>query len=120
MSNTTFARSPAPTGCPWGNIDEAAEIAPGWWSVNTPSHGGFVLSAERLAAIPAAHLAASFGRQGERGYFEEDCDWCIVAEAFPEEWRAFVVEKLRRPELVDVAPKMFKAWIAPKIARAAR
>lgn len=110
-----FPRTPAPTSCPWGNIGCAAEIAPGWWSITTPSHGGFVLSVERLAAIPAEHLAASFGSQGVLGYFEENCDWSIVAVAFPQEWQAFVVGRLREPDLVDVAPRAFETWILPKI-----
>jgi hypothetical protein len=109
-----FPRTPVPTSCPWGNIECAAEIAPGWWSVTTASHGGFVLSTERLAAMPPEHLSRTFGSQGLFGYFEENCDWSIVAIAFPEEWRAFVVDRLREPDLVDVAPRLFEMWILPE------
>jgi hypothetical protein len=113
-----FLRTPAPTSCPWGDIKCAAEIAPGWWSVIAARHGGFVLSVERLAAIPLEHLSASLGGQGLFGYFEEDCDWSIVAVAFPEEWRTFVIDRLHEPDLVDVAPRMFEAWVVPRMGGA--
>jgi len=77
-----------------------------------------VLSLERLAAIPLEHRSASFGSQGLLGYFEEDCDWSIVAVAFPDEWRTFVTDRLRQPDLVDVAARLFEAWVVPKILTA--
>lgn len=112
-----FPHCPAPTSCPWGVIEHAAEIAPGWWSVTTSRHGGFVLSLERLATIPLEHRSASLGSHGLFGYFEEDRDWSIVAVAFPEEWRAFVVDRLCEPDLVDVASRVFEAWVLPDIER---
>ena len=52
----------------------------------------------------------SFNGRGKAGWFEEDCDWCMVALAFPE---AFP------PEAAKVVSDTFNAWIAPKLAKAA-
>lgn len=80
-------------GTPWGRADYVKEIAPGLVLVGTPSHGGFWLAPERLAAMPA-ELAAivpfverSVGRvAGPHAgrWYEEDCDAALVVLAFPE------------------------------------
>jgi hypothetical protein len=99
-----FQSTPRPTHTPWGNADEAEQIAPGIWRVSTPSHGGFILSAERRAAMPA-YLRAIPTFAGGPNY-EEDCDWSIVAMSFPEEFS----------HAVRVAAiRTFNGWIAPKI-----
>lgn len=69
---------------PWGPAQIAKEIAPGITSVSTASHGGFILSPERLAALPQP-LRAIKPWAGE-GYYEEDCDWAIVVAGF---WQYF-------------------------------
>ena len=84
----TYKPTPAPTHTPWGRPDQLREVAPGWWSVSTPSHGGFILSAERVADIPQPHIERSFNGQGAHGIFEEDCDWCIPVLAFRDEFIA--------------------------------
>lgn len=76
---TRFLPSPRPSHSPWGTIDHADQIVPGVWSVGTPSHGGFLLSPERQAAMPAAAR-----RKGPA--YEEDVDWCLVALAFADEF----------------------------------
>lgn len=73
---------------PWGAADTATTHAEGIVSYSTPSHGGFHLSPERLTAIPAEVLICTFNQQGERGWFEEDEDWALVAAAFPEAFTA--------------------------------
>jgi hypothetical protein len=66
---------------PWGPADSVTNIAPGIVSVGTPGHGGLTLSRERRAAIPKPL------RDVAGTWFEEDCEWWIVAmhhpEAFP-------------------------------------
>lgn len=62
---------------PWGTIDHARDIAPGIVEVATPSHGGIKLDRYRNREVPAAAR-----RKG--GWYEEDCDWSIVALCFPE------------------------------------
>ena len=83
---TTFSNSPKPTSSPWGHIQGAKEIFPGVWNVSTPGHGGLILSAERMAAMPAALKCNVYGRGNA---FEEDCEWALVAAAFPEEFAGY-------------------------------
>ena len=49
-----FASTPAPVHTLWDTPDMATQRLPGIWWVKTPSHGGFVLSDERQAAMPEA------------------------------------------------------------------
>src|SRR6188474_2635454 len=78
-----FQRSARPTHSPWGAVDHATEFAPGIWHVETASHGGIYLSAERRAAFPDNLWGAgAFEDQRRSGWFEEDCDWCLVYLAF--------------------------------------
>lgn len=116
----TYEPTNPPSSSPWGKPDYIEQIAPGWWSVGTPGHGGYVLSAARTRDIPEAHLDASFNRQGHRGYFEEDCDWCIPALAFPEEFRAWAQRKGKDGDkYLDAAIQTFNQWIANKLEQAA-
>src|SRR5690606_28528957 len=62
---------------PSGVADYAREFAEGIVFYGTPSHGGFKLSAERLARMHPA-------LREKGGWFEEDCAWAKVAFAFPE------------------------------------
>jgi hypothetical protein len=91
---------------PWGAADYVKPIAPGIEFVGTPSHGGYHLSRENVLAMPAAWRAASFNGQGERGWFEEDCDWCMVALTFPQHFPA---------DALEAARKIFDGWIAKKL-----
>lgn len=85
-----FAPTVRPTRSPWGTPDDTHEIAPGLWSVGTPSHGGFLISAERRAAMPA-HLRDVPTFAGGNAY-EEDCDVALVIVAFPENFTQHHVE----------------------------
>jgi hypothetical protein len=69
---------------PWGRADNPIEGARGIALVSTPGHGGFRLSDERQAALPEPFR--SFVPFAGPGWYEEDCDWCIVVLAFPEEF----------------------------------
>ncbi len=66
---------------PWGPVQHQRIIAPGITQVSTAGHGGILLSPERQNAMPAAlrRLHASY---------EEDCEWALVALAFPDEFEA--------------------------------
>lgn len=78
---TRFSKTPRPKHCPWGQIDHADQLVPGVWSIGTPSHGGFLLSPERQAAMP--EIARRSG-----AVYEEDADWSLVALAFADEFSA--------------------------------
>lgn len=69
---------------PWGRAETVEEIAPGITYVSTPSHGGFLLSPERNAEIPADVKASTWRALGEGGWYEEDCDAAIVVAQWPE------------------------------------
>ena len=66
---------------PWGQAHSSRTYAAGVIHHDTSSHGGFELSADRQAEMPAA-LRNIHPFAGD-GWYEEDCDWCIVALAFP-------------------------------------
>ena len=61
---------------PWGTSQGATVYAEGVICHTTAGHGGFHLSPERNAQIHPALRAAD-------GFYEEDCCWAAVAQAFP-------------------------------------
>lgn len=71
------------TSSPWGAPDLVEQLAMGIFDVVTPSHGGFYLEPDVNAQVPAAWRAASFNRQAEHGWYEEDCDAVMVVLTFP-------------------------------------
>jgi len=75
-----------PTHTPWGISDTEKQIAPGIMGYTTPSHGGYHLSAERLAEMPAGWKSV---HGYSAGWYEEDCTWSLVVLAFPEAFDAF-------------------------------
>jgi hypothetical protein len=74
-----FASMPAPVHTLWDTPDMATQRLPGVWWVTTPSHGGFVLSDERQAAMPEALRLDSI-------YYEEDVNWSLVVIGFEAEF----------------------------------
>jgi hypothetical protein len=74
-----FASTPAPVHTLWDTPDMATQRLPGVWWVTTPSHGGFVLSDERQAAMPEALRLDSI-------YYEEDVNWSLVVIGFEAEF----------------------------------
>jgi len=65
------------TQTPWGVADWSQKIARGIMSYSTPRHGGIHLSSSRQNEMPEALKV-------ESGWYEEDCDWCLVAIAYPD------------------------------------
>ena len=92
---------------PWGTPDNQHELAAGIISLDTSSHGGIWISAVRRAAMPAALRQIETFAGGN--WYEEDCDWAIVALAFPD---AFT------PRDIAVARQTFDSYHAPKAAAA--
>ena len=84
MSTELTARNDVTIDSPWGPSQTVANYAPGIDFITTASHGGFRLSPERNAEMPASWRAAAFNGLGERGWYEEDYDWALVACHFPE------------------------------------
>ena len=66
---------------PWGLSQQQKKIADGITSYSTASHGGYHVSAERLAEMP--ECIRDFTTYAGAGWYEEDCDWCLVVLSFP-------------------------------------
>jgi len=74
---------------PWGATQDTKQVAPGITRIDTASHGGYHLSAERLADMP--EQLRRFTPYAGEGWYEEDCDWAIVALAFPQHFSTYAV-----------------------------
>lgn len=63
---------------PWGTSDAEYDYAPNKLVVfyTTPSHGGFKVQSPLNEMIPA-------NVRSNDGWYEEDCEWAIVAYTFP-------------------------------------
>lgn len=111
-----FQPIPKPDYTPWGHADHAEQIFAGVWSLMTPRHGGLYVSEERRKASPFLQewMLYTFGRKGYEGWFEEDCDWCLVALAFPDEWKAW--QGNNGEASLAGAKGTFDHWIASKAA----
>lgn len=75
---------------PWGKADHQKKYGSGSASIyvmfySTPSHGGFLVTDDMRARMPAAlrEIKTWAGRNSIGTWYEEDCDWAIVALAFP-------------------------------------
>ena len=97
----TFAHSQQPPHSPWGTPEAATQLLPGIWEVQTPSHGGMMLSDERQAAMPDA-------LRNDRPNYEEDVDWALVVLAFADEFRSSALRF--SPHHVDLARQMVRTW----------
>ncbi|WP_342774490.1 DUF7007 domain-containing protein [Peteryoungia ipomoeae] len=62
---------------PWGRSQLAMIYAEGVVSHSTSGHGGFHLSPDRNLLVDASVRSAG-------GWYEEDCEWAIVALTFPD------------------------------------
>ena len=68
-----------PTNSPWGRVQYHQQIADGIVCVQTASHGGLKLNAKRNNQIPK-------DARNQSEWYEEDCEWAIVALVFPDEF----------------------------------
>lgn len=78
---------PALSHTPWGATQHHRERFPGIHFVSTAGHGGVWLSPERRQAMPEPlrHVGTWAGLP----WYEEDCDWALVALAFPEDFDGY-------------------------------
>lgn len=67
---------------PWGAAQGTKQVSEGIVQVWTASHGGYRLSKTALEAMPEALRNAR--TYAGAGWYEEDCDWALVALAFPQ------------------------------------
>lgn len=99
---------PCKTNTPWGQAQWARTWAPGIISYSTASHGGFHLSRTRLAEMPAKYRRENIETfwYAPDGWYEEDCEWCVVILSFPEFFP---------PDEVEEAQNTFERWYAAKV-----
>ena len=67
---------------PWGPTHSERIIAAGIVCVTTARHGGYYVAPERMAEMP--DVLVKFVPYAAPNWYEEDCDWAIVALAFPQ------------------------------------
>ncbi|HPA47469.1 MAG TPA: hypothetical protein PK395_17010 [bacterium] len=70
---------------PWGMSDSQEAYGPGITFYGTPGHGGFKVFKKLNRQI---HESCRI----EDGWYEEDCDWAIVAVHFPDRFPSDVME----------------------------
>lgn len=75
-------RSAPSVSTPWGSAQTLTVFADGIESFTTAEHGGFRLSPKRNAQVHPAWRA-------DTQWYEEDCEWAIVAHTFPDYFTAF-------------------------------
>lgn len=72
---------------PWGKADNVEEVLPGVTWVSTPGHGGLRVTPEAHARMkePWSRFESRFTPRGVDGvrWYEEDCEWAIVAMGLP-------------------------------------
>lgn len=87
---------------PWGGSQMAVIYAEGVVSHMTSGHGGFHLSTERNAKVHPL-------LRKDMPWYEEDCEWAIVATSFPDLFTAYersMAEKTIRNTWPDVWEKI--------------
>lgn len=68
---------------PWGPAEHTKDIGGGILRVDTPSHGGYFVPPALNVLVPSIWRESSFNKQAMNGWYEEGCDWFMVALTFP-------------------------------------
>ncbi len=79
---------------PWGKPDSQKTIAKGIVSYTTSSHGGIYVA-------PSLNVQIHEAWRSKSGWYEEDCEWAIVAVTF---------QQYFKPEQIDSAINTLKNW----------
>lgn len=97
---------------PWGAAQQQRQIAPGIVEVSTASHGGIHLNADLNARVHQAWRDAA-------GWYEEDCEWAIVAVTFPQHFQGQRVEA-HGCTVVEYAHDVLRRWFPGQYERVYR
>jgi hypothetical protein len=62
---------------PWGPSQQTKRFSNGIVRVDTAGHGGYYVPAELQSQMPECYRKAD-------GWYEEDCEWAMVAVSFPD------------------------------------
>jgi hypothetical protein len=82
-----------PPNTPWDAPQTFRKIADGIAWYTTASHGGYWVSPELHATMPAEYKRCSW--TGDN-WFEEDASWCAVPLSFPQHFTAAELEDARK------------------------
>lgn len=108
----------APKSSPWGKVDHVYPIGEGMWFVSTAGHGGIKVSKELNKQIPEYMRKGSFSGQGEKGWYEEDVDWSIVATVFPDRFKHEERQAAERT-LLNWKPDLYEKFYKLKLEEGA-
>lgn len=93
----------------WGEAQTTDVLADGITYYTTAGHGGFEVSARRLAAMPFYLRRCSFTHDQA---FEEDCSWCAVVVTWPEVARDLRELEAAHSTLRGAYPEAWLAYLA--------
>lgn len=95
---------------PWGKAQTIDRVTDGILIVSTASHGGILLTPERLATMPNDMRRPLYLER--YAPFEEDCDWCMPVLVFEAEFRAFYTKEgiKMADEIFSAAKQTLKHW----------
>jgi len=98
------------TSTPWGISQHSKQLARGIMRYDTATHGGYHLTQSRVNQLPPS-LRAIIPFAGN-GWYEEDCDWCIVALAFPALFSQYPdIQEIALATLKHYHPKAYANYV---------
>lgn len=98
----------ASTSTFWGKAQQVTKYASGINSYSTSSHGGFKLSANKNQIVPDY-------MRNDNGYYEEDCEWSIIATVFPEFFTDLEKENAKKT-LIDYYPNGYEKFYSLELS----
>jgi len=98
---------------PWGKPQHVDTIAPGIDFYSTANHGGYHLSRDRMAQVPE-YMCNTFAGGP---WFEEDCDWAIVALTFESDFRCYYNDNERSNFVMKAAMETMEHFRPQHFAR---
>lgn len=115
-----------PSSSIWGRPDHCKKLAPGVYTVDTPSHGGIMVSASVAHKVLSPETLVHCSGLLENGYyqFEEDCDAAIplvemyrkgISEGYSwNEGRQAEFYELAQEEVLKWNAPIFESWIVSR------
>jgi hypothetical protein len=99
------------TSTPWGASQYSKSYGRGIVFYGTAGHGGFHVSKTLMEKIPDYMRATPYSGGG---WFEEDCDWAIVALIFPDRFKPEDVESAKKT-LASTYPDMYEKFFGVEL-----
>lgn len=112
-----------PSSSIWGRPDHCKKLAPGVYTVDTPGHGGIMVSSSVASKVLSPETLAHCSGLLENGYyqFEEDCDAAIplvemyrkgISEGYSwNEGRQAKFYELAQEEVLKWNAPLFESWV---------